>query len=465
MKKPISEMLVRSIKYLRSPAFITVFMNLIIAVLFIFIYAALSAVTPLNKYIAAAVVAVLYIITALLVNALYTVISNRLGAGHEAHNGPLFGNMTLDFIGRLNMPAIVCDNNYKVVWYNKLLSDGGLIPRETLHGVTFDKICPLDLEELLSDTDVQGRECMIFGGCYRVKAYRLASQNKSYYVAVFTDNTELYETKNAMSAAETMVAYIMIDNLEELLQYKQDKYRTASADVEAVLKKWAVSSGGILKEYERDRFMFLFSADKLAGFIEDKFDILDRIREIAVGEGSLPVTISLGVSSIGGTLAEKERAAKAALDMALQRGGDQAVVKTEAGLDFFGGRTKTIQRRTKVRSRVMANELMQLIAQSSNVLVMGHRGADFDSVGACAGVARMALYSGKPVNIIVNLGDQNLVKCFAKLRRVPEYSDILLDAASAQDLIGSQTLLVVVDVNNRMQYESTDVFDNAHRIA
>ena len=190
MKKPISDMLVRSIQYLRSPAFITVFMNLLIAVMFIFIGAALSAVTPLNKYIAAAVIAVLYIITALLSNALCSVISNRFGGSHEAHNGPLFGNMTLDFIGRLNMPAIVCDNNSKVVWYNKLL--GELIPLKSLHGVTFDKVCPLDLEELLGDTNPNGRECMIFDGCYRVKAYRLASQNKSYYVAVFTDNTELY---------------------------------------------------------------------------------------------------------------------------------------------------------------------------------------------------------------------------------------------------------------------------------
>jgi len=451
------------LKFFGSPSFQTAIVNIITAVAFLFIYAALSEASPLGRYTSAAVIGVLYIAAALLINALLVVIRTRLVSGYEAQHGPLFGNMTLDFIGRLNMPVLVCDNNGKVVWYNRVLSE--LVPRESLHGVSFDKICALELEALINEVNGGSETQSLFGGWYDVRAYRLASQNKSYYVVVFTDRTEYKAARNELEDSEALAAYIIIDNLEELLQYKQDKYRTASADVEAVLKSWANSNGGILKEYERDKFMFLFSAKNLKSFIESKFDILDRIREIPVGEGSLPITISMGVSNTGGTLLEKERAARSALDMALQRGGDQAVVKTDAGLDFFGGRTKTIQRRTKVRSRVVANELMQLIAQSSNVLVMGHRAADFDSLGACAGIARLALHSGKTANIIANTQDPNLQKSFAKLKKIPEYADMFLDAVTAQDLIGSDTLLVIVDVNNRMQYESADIYDNAHRVA
>ncbi len=435
--------------------------NLIVAVGFIFSFAAFAGYSRLPWYVTAAFHAILYVIVAVVATVITCVIRMRLNVGYDSQHGPLFGNMTLDFIGRLNMPALICDNEGKVVWYNKTLGD--LVPRESLHGVNFEKLCPIPMDSLL--TDPHGSECELFGGHYSVKAYKMASQNKNYSVAVFDSKTALYDTKKRMDDAETLVAYIIIDNLDELLQYKQDKYRSASSDVEAVLKSWADSCGGILKEYERDKFIFMFSAHNLKHFIDTKFDILDRIRDINLGEGSLPITISIGVSNRGGTLAEKERSARTALDMALQRGGDQAVVRTDAGLDFFGGKTKTIQRRTKVRSRVMANELMQQISQSSNILVMGHRAADFDSVGACAGIARLAIFSGKPVNVIVNPSDPNLTKCFAKLKRIPGYDDILLDAVTAQDKIGSDTLLVVVDVNNRMQYESTDIFDNAHKIA
>ncbi len=435
-----------------------------IHILFTAVYLIFACLTVRNMerpYLAAAIFAAVYIVLTVGGSQVIRFFRRRFLPGEEKKS-PLFGNLTLDFIGSLNAPTVICDNNYKVVWYNKAFAE--LKPSESLYGVPFSHLCPLEPAALLAETGTDGLNCESFGGYYTVKGYNLVSQNKSYFVTVWNDRTVLHDTLRRLSESETMVAYIIVDNLEEMLMYMQDTYRSISSDVGRVLREWAENAGGLLKEYERDKYLFLFSAEKLEGFIAGKFDVLDRIREIRIGEGSLPVTVSIGVSGTGGTLAEKERSAHASLDMALQRGGDQAVIRTESGLDFFGGRTKTIQRRTKVRSRVFSNELIMHISGSSNVLVMGHRGADFDSVGACVGIARLCVFCGVPVNIVVNLNDPNLTKCFEKIRRVPEFPDVFIDSVAAQDMIGSETLLIVVDVNNRTQYESTDVYDNVHKI-
>jgi len=170
------------------------------------------------------------------------------------------------------------------------------------------------------------------------------------------------------------------------------------------------------------------------------------------------------VANIRGEFAEKERAAAAALDMALQRGGDQVVVKGENGIEFYGGRTKTVQKRTKVRARVIANELIMHISRASNVLVMGHRYADFDSFGACVGVARLAMFCGIPVNIVTDLRDPNLEGCRRILRGAAEYEDVLVDTQDAMEQIGANTLLVIVDVNNAAMYESGELAQNVENI-
>lgn len=424
--------------------------------------AAVSAGGTVSPVLCTAVMCVVYLVLAIVLTVVYNLIRARI-AGAEPSRIPSGNGLSVDILSNLYLPSVICDEAGQIVWFNTAFA--ALAPRGLGSGVPFSRYCPMTLDELLASPEPDGAECEALGAVYRIRAMRLTNQNKSYIFTVWNDCTKLKQALRDMSSAETMVAYIIIDNLSELLQYMQDKYSSASADVEKVIREWAEEAGGVLKEYERDKFIFFFSAEKLSDFIESKFDILDRIREIRIGDIGLPVTVSIGVSNVGGTLAEKERAAHASLDMALQRGGDQAVVRTDSGLDFFGGRTKTMQRRTKVRSRVVANELLAHIAESSNVLVMGHRGADFDSLGACVGIARLADFCGVPVNIVCNPQDPSLAKSFEKLRRTATDPDRFLDGASAQDLIRPSTLLVVVDVNNRRQFEAADIYDNAPRVA
>ncbi len=389
----------------------------------------------------------------------------RLWGGKNAlgKNNAVLNNITLDFMVNFYMPVIMFDEEGKIIWYNRAFDEGSY-NKSSLYGKNISEICPASVAELTSEKNADGTDVCAFGSNFRVKAYKI-TQSKNYYITVWKDLSELKEAYDRLTSESTVFAYIVIDNLDELMQYVQEKYRVASAEIESILKAWAGSVGGVLKEYERDKFMFLFEKKYLDEFVSKKFDILDDIRNIRVGDDNFSVTVSIGIANIEGTFEEKERAANASLDMALQRGGDQVVVKNAAGLEFYGGRTKTVQKRTKVRARVVANELVALMSKSSNVLIMGHRNADFDSIGSCAGLARLAAFCGVKRNIIVNKNDPNLTKCFKKIAAQSDCEDLLISAADAQDIITSDTLLVISDVNNPSQFESLEIAENVGRIA
>ena len=234
--------------------------------------------------------------------------------------------------------------------------------------------------------------------------------------------------------------------------------------IDEVIRTWSDEYGGILKEYERDKYLFITESRALAGMIASKFDILDRVRSVGVGDSNLPLTISMGVSNISGTFEEKEKAAHAALDMALQRGGDQAAVKSDDSLDFFGGLTKTVQKRTNVRARVISSELISKIKSATNVLIMGHKYADFDSFGSCVGLARLAMYCGARVNVVINMADRNLMGCRKMLEGEEEYLGVFVGSGDALDLIETGTLLIVSDVNNLAISEEPELTRRTERL-
>ncbi len=385
------------------------------------------------------------------------------GAIPSAESEALLGGMSLDLIVRMNVPVMICNSSETVIWYNACFSS--LLGKRDASGIRFETFCGLSLSELRKVPSEEGLPVEFGGRRYSVRCYPVVSGSKRYYLTLWEDRTALDSALTQLREEETLVAYVVADNLEELSQYAKDGTRTAAAEIEQVLKDWAEGANGILKEYQSDRYLFLFRAAEMEHFIEKKFDVLDRIREIRVGESSLSVTVSMGIAQTGGTLAEKERVAAEALDMALQRGGDQAVVKNAKGMEFYGGRTQTVQKRTKVRARVIANELAALISGSSHVIIMGHRAPDFDCIGACVGIARLASFCGVGFHIVVNRRDPNFEKCRQRLAGIPEYRDhgVFSDAAEAQELIGSDTLTVIVDVNNKAQLEAPTVAELSHR--
>lgn len=373
------------------------------------------------------------------------------------------GNMTLELMVKMPSPVIICNNSGNIIWYNAALSTR--LGKKNITGMKLEAFAGISAADIKSSGTENGVPLSVGDRNYAVRCYHVSSKSKKYYLTLWEDRTETERAIAELNDEDTTVAYVMADNLEELAQYAKESTREAANELEKLLGEWAEETGGILKEYQSNRYIFLFRAAEMAGFVEKKFDILDRIREIKVGESSLSVTVSMGISRISGSLADKERVAAEALDMALQRGGDQAVVKSVKGLEFFGGKTQTVQKRTKVRARVIANELASVISKSSNVLIMGHRAADFDCIGACIGIARLASFCGVKFNIICNFKDPNFKKCYNRICRLDEYGNgtVFVSSADAQELVGSDTLTVIVDVNSKIQLEAPAVAEMSAR--
>ncbi len=376
-------------------------------------------------------------------------------------SGPMLTSVMYEKINSMNEPALICDASYKVIWANRFL-------HQTYQGGVIGASVQLLFEYQIKDGEIGKRpvDTVVFykGKSYIVDEEPIRDGDKNYYVLTLRDTTELLLLKQRMKDENKVVSYIIVDNLEDLLQFEQEKYRSAANTIEGYIREWAGSVGGLVKEYERDKYLFIFEAQHLDRFLADKFDILDKVRDIRVGSGNIPVTISIGVAKVKGSMAERENAAHVALDMALQRGGDQAVVKFDDKIEFFGGRTNAVQRRTKVRARVVANELVSLMAKAGNVLIMGHKFPDYDAFGASIGMARLAMLCGVKFNVVTNFKDVNVKKCMKFFEGDETYKGVFVDAAKGLDLVRSDTLLVVVDVNNIKMFESEHIARNVNDI-
>lgn len=321
------------------------------------------------------------------------------------------------------------------------------------------------IKNSINDEDKPHFSIEVFDHNFDVEALIVEYDNKFYCITVWTDITELASLRKSSIETNPLIGFVVVDNSTEINQNAQDNYRSASAKVSVVLNEWAEEYKAIIKEYERDKYILFFNEKHLSDMMASKFDILDTIRNTTEDELGVPLTLSIGVCRVDGPLDKKERVATQALDLALQRGGDQAVVKSDEETHFFGGRTKTMQKFTKIRSRIIANNLVTLIDASENVIIMGHKYTDYDSIGACIGVSRLVKFRNKKVNVIVNTNDQNLNGVFAKLDDTEEYGDMFVDATTGQDLLRSSTLVVIVDVNNKNLFEAPDIYQNANTVA
>ena len=351
-----------------------------------------------------------------------------------------------------------------------LLEEGSVIIKNTVHPVAaFDNDGILlwcneaMLDVLSADENPIGKNIVtVLGTNYdfdKIGVNSLDMGGKKYDAESFVINSAYGSSINvlslndvtAVSIAEekynnsrVCVAYIAIDNVEDVLQYVHEKFRVAVSSVDEKLKNWADSLGAMLKSYDNDKYIMLIDSLSLEKCLKNRFAILDEIREIRVGDG-VSITVSMGVSKSEGTLLEKELAARDAIDLALQRGGDQVVYNDNGVTEYYGGRTKSVYKRSNVRSRTFTNQLTALMARSDNVIIMGHRYGDFDSFGASIGVARIATLLGVKVNIAVEMRDKNLEPCITLMQQSEAYAQMFVDNAEGLDLIGPDTLLVLVD--------------------
>lgn len=394
-----------------------------------------------------------------LITALIWLVALLLSRGkreHQIKKGPVLGNVMYDKINFANEPAFICDQSHKIVWSNRFASNE--LGVKKVLGANINSIFPYEFTDETISKKARSIRVDLNAQTYLVEETKIDTLSEVYYLLYLRNLTRQAELEQLQRDKEKIVAYVVADNLDALLQYEQENYRETAAKVEKIIRSWVESVNGIIKEYEKDKYIAIFNMEDLDKFIGDNFSLLDTVRDIRFGSGSIPVTLSIGVAkNAEASLSEKEKLAHMALDMALQRGGDQAVVKLEEEVLFFGGRTNAVQKRTKVRARVVANELVSRISKASNVIIMGHAYPDYDAIGASVGIARLAKFCGAKVNIVTNFRDINVKKMLKHFEDIDEYKNVFVDSSKGLDLVKADTLLIIVDVNNANMFESKDI--------
>ena len=279
------------------------------------------------------------------------------------------------------------------------------------------------------------------------------------------DVTDTEEMRRTLELTRPVVAILMVDNYEDLMKATPEGKRSAvRAMLEEKLSQWSAGSEGMMLKYDRDRYLFVFEEKSFSDFAAKRFDVLDAVREVVAGEG-VAATLSIGVGRDADSFEALFKNASVALEMALSRGGDQAVVKDKLNFEFYGGRSKATEKRTKVKSRVMANALAELIDEAKQVYVMGHSYADMDALGAAAGVCAIVRKRGKKCRIVIDTENNAAHPMLRRLQALPEYQGAFLSGDDAFLRVQPETLLVVVDTNRPGSVESEPLLDACNRVA
>ena len=356
-------------------------------------------------------------------------------------------------------PIIALDVHGTVLWYNEAMRSIRTT-EENFVGMNISSVFDENTSsEMFSDSPVH-----IDGRIYSVEGFTVSDKWDGLYLLKLTDITALTASEKRYNDERVAVAYVAIDNVEDVLQYVHEKFRDAISTVDDKLKAWADSMNGIIKTYENDKYIVLFDSMYLDKCIENRFSILDEIRETRLGDG-VSITVSIGVSRISGSLSDREAAAREAIDLALQRGGDQVVYKSENTTEYYGGKTKSVYKRSSVRSRTFTTQLTSVVARADNVIIMGHRYGDFDSFGASVGIAALCMLYGVKTNIAVDRRDKNLAPCVKLLEQTDAFSDVFVDNAEGLDLLGLDTLVIQVDHNTFARAQFADIAEKAGTVA
>lgn len=309
---------------------------------------------------------------------------------------------------------------------------------------------------------MNGRRFRVYGSLVRSKA-KDGGQNL-VATTYWLETTEMDMLREKYNSSRPVVAILEVDNYEELMKSCADTQRSALlAQIDEKLNQWAKDAGLLIKT-DRDHYLFIFEEQHYEHFAEEKFSVLDTIRGVTLAEGVHP-TLSIGIGKDGRDIAELYKSANLSLEMALSRGGDQAVVRNRLDFAFYGGRAKTTEKRTKVKSRVMASALGKLMEDADQIYIMGHSYADMDSVGAAAGLMCIARKRGKKASIVIDLQKNAAGQMLETLRTLPEYVDAFTTPGEAFLRMQPGALLIVVDTTRPDIVESKQVLEACNRVA
>lgn len=358
------------------------------------------------------------------------------------------------------LPVLVTRRAGEVIWYNDQMREQ-VLGGEDCFGRRLAEYFPsIDLQ---AECPAQGYNVEYNGHSYTAYHAPTGEEDNKLNVLYLVDDDKLKRIAKEYFSSRPVAAIILIDNYEELLQSARENERSQiMGEIEYQIECYVENYNGVIKKLEKDRYFVAFEERYMRSIVEERFTILDTVRKINAND-KMPATLSIGVGRDAQSLLQAEKFASQALDMALGRGGDQAAVKNKNGYEFYGGVSKGIEKRTKVKTRIVAAALQELLDSCSNVLIMGHRFADLDCLGAAVGLYYPITQMGKPVNIVLN-SRANMVKQLHARLLEQGFETAFVEPEVAPDYVGDDTLLIIVDVHTPHFIEAPEVYKKCKNV-
>lgn len=370
-------------------------------------------------------------------------------------------------LSQIPLPLAIVNSDEQVIWGNKGFTE---ITSQNIYGKNINTVIRnFNAKKIIHKDQKQIEDVYIENKIYnvlitKVKVDPNKEDKKFLFILYFIDKSDYYELIDIYNDEHVVVSLIEFDNYDEVVKSTAEESRPALiAEVDKHVNNFATSLEGIIRKYDDSKYIVIFENKYLDKLIEKKFDILDEIREIDVGN-KITVTLSIGIGINGDTLYDVHQYAIAAKDLSLGRGGDQAVIKDKDKFSFYGGKSKEVEKRTKVKARVMAHGLAQLIDQSSEVIIMGHETMDLDSLGAAVGMYRGCKLRGKMAYILLNKSNTSIDKMIEKLHKIEEYEDVFINNDMAIQKSINDPLVIVVDVHRKSFVEFPELLDRVTNI-
>ena len=363
----------------------------------------------------------------------------------------------------LDIPYALMDKKGIIAWRNRAFN--GLVQKDRLskkdiHAM-FENITPSDIENISDKADFHGE---YQGKKYRIRITRLYIEESFVYTVCLFDETDLVDLRIQKENSKFVVGLIYMDNYDEAMESVEEVRRSLlEALIDRKINQYINGFNGIVKKLEKDKFFFIIKKGDLDSAISVRFDILEDVKTVNIGN-EMSITLSIGIGYGSENLARNYELARMAMDMALGRGGDQAVVKTEDDIRYFGGKAQTVEKQTRVKARVKAHAFKELLENKDKVIIMGHKMLDMDAFGAAIGIWRIATHLNKKAYILrsdVNPSVRPMIEKF----KAPEYpEDLFMSEEKALNSLTNDSLVVVVDVNRPSITEGPSLLKKAKNI-
>ena len=384
-------------------------------------------------------------------------------------------NLSLDIdettkkaIMNLPIPLCILEFDGNISWYNNKFYD--MTESPDLLGENIDNIIKnLNLRKVLNEnkemyTDVtyKDREYTVI---YNVIKNEQNKQVKYLMMLYWIDKTDYLSLAQKYEEEKNVIMLIQVDGYDEVLKSASEEKRSLiSVEIERILFGLENSLQAAVKKTAKDKYIVIANQRSLSKLQENKFTILDTIRNITYSN-TLPVTISIGVGREGNSIHENIKWAAGALDLALGRGGDQAIVKTKDKFEFYGGKSKAVEKTTKVKSRLIGHALKEIVSQSNNIYIMGHKYPDLDAMGAAVGIYDICKSLKKETYIVLDQVNESIDEFVSRLNKQEYYKDLFINKEEAIKNCTKDTLVVVVDTHRPSYTECEELLGISKKIA